>query len=106
MSRLHAPLLALGLLSLATGTTDGAPPRPAQPAPAPQADALPHGAVTRLGTLNLTHAGGVTALAFAPAPKDGRGAAQLLATGGTDRTVRLWDVTTGREVRRLVGHKD
>ncbi|HYT89154.1 MAG TPA: hypothetical protein VEL76_10635, partial [Gemmataceae bacterium] len=41
----------------------------------------------------------VTALAFAP---DGK----TLATGGTDRSVRLWDVSTGRELRCLVGHKE
>jgi WD40 repeat protein len=31
---------------------------------------------------------------------DGRQA----VSGGEDRTVRVWDVTTGREVRRLAGH--
>jgi WD40 repeat protein len=45
------------------------------------------------------HPGGVTALAFSPSGK-------MLATGGPDRIVRLWDVSTGRELRRFVGHKD
>jgi WD40 repeat protein len=28
-----------------------------------------------------------------------------LLTGGSDRTVRLWDVRTGKELCRLRGHK-
>src|SRR5690348_7653787 len=90
MRRPLVPLLALGLLLPA-----GAPSRAQDAA----GDSLPPGAVARLGTLRLAHPGGVTALAFAPD-------ARLLATGGTDRTVRLWDVASGREVRRLTGHKD
>jgi WD40 repeat protein len=39
----------------------------------------------------------VTALAFSP---DSR----LLLSGSWDQTVRLWDVTTGKELNRLVGH--
>jgi WD40 repeat protein len=38
-------------------------------------------------------------VAFHP---DGR----TLATGSSDRTVRLWDVTTGRALRTLKGHTD
>jgi hypothetical protein len=40
----------------------------------------------------------VHALRYAP---DGR----TLAAGGANGTVRLWDVTTGREVRRIAGHR-
>ncbi len=43
------------------------------------------------------HQGGVAAVAVAP---DGRTA----VSGGFDRSVRLWDLTTAQELRRLDGH--
>ncbi len=30
----------------------------------------------------------------------------LLASGSADRTIKLWEVATGREVRTLTGHTD
>jgi WD40 repeat protein len=41
--------------------------------------------------------GDVTSVAFSPDSK-------TLASGGWDETIRLWDVATGAEVRRLSGH--
>jgi len=57
-------------------------------------DPLPVGAAMRLGTVRLRHAGPITVTAWAP---DGK----LLATGGGDELIRLWDAATGKEVRQL-----
>jgi mono/diheme cytochrome c family protein len=45
------------------------------------------------------HDGPVVCVAFAP---DGKRA----LSGGDDMTLRLWDVTTGKELRRFEGHRD
>jgi WD40 repeat protein len=69
-------------------------------------DPLPPGAVLRLGTVRLHHAANVTAVAFSA---DGA----LIASGSgpldqpdiSDYSVRIWEVATGKSVRRLMGHK-
>ncbi len=58
-------------------------------------DALPPGAVARLGSVRLRHGDIVQALAFTP---DGRG----LLAGAQDGSLVLWDVATGRERLRLL----
>lgn len=45
------------------------------------------------------HHGGVQRLAISP---DGK----ILASGGWDKTVRLWEVATGKELHTLKGHAD
>jgi WD40 repeat protein len=58
-------------------------------------DGLPAGAVKRLGTVRFRH--NSTAIAYSP---DGK----ILASGGRDNVVRLFDAASGKEIRRLVGH--
>jgi RNA polymerase sigma factor (sigma-70 family) len=58
-------------------------------------DALPTGALHRLGSVRWRHE--AECLAYSP---DGT----ILATGGADSQIRLWDATTGMEIRRLPGH--
>jgi len=60
----------------------------------PAGDALPAGAVARVGSVRLRHAGAVFAVAYAPQGK-------VLASAGGDGAVRLWDAATGQEIRCL-----
>jgi WD40 repeat protein len=82
-------LLAFVLSTSATA----APPRTDR-----TGDALPPDAVARAGTVRWRHGGPVLALAFAP---DGK----TLASVSGDGSLRLWDSSTGRELRRFLGHK-
>jgi RNA polymerase sigma factor (sigma-70 family) len=77
----------------------------AQTAPAPAApvakndlygDVLPFGAEQRLGTVRFRH--NSTAIAYSPN-------GSILASGGHDNVIRLFDAKTGKEMRRLVGHQ-
>src|SRR5262245_10201635 len=45
------------------------------------------------------HQSSIETVAFSP---DGK----LIASGSIDRTIKLWDVATGRELRTLSGHSD
>ena len=68
--------------------------RNAEPAVDKYGDPLPQGAQARLGGLRLRAAGELMVLAYSP---DGK----LLATGGLDSAIRLWDTKTGKLVRVL-----
>jgi len=62
-------------------------------------DPLPPGAVARLGTVRLRQTMPAFCVAFA---HDGN----TFATGHGDGSVRIWEVSTGRLVRRIAAHSD
>ena len=61
-------------------------------------DPLPQHALSRFGTLRFRPTDLVRALALSPSGR-------LIATGGSDRIVTVWDAVVGTEVRRLVAHR-
>ncbi len=66
--------------------------------PAAQANALPGGALARLGSARFLNLGHVFSVAFAP---DGK----TLAAGSWDGSVRIWEVATGKELHRFQEQK-
>ena len=104
LALLLACVAGLGLGGASWRGTPPAPPHEeglSQPAPRRldcQGDPLPPGAVARLGSARWRHGGQVYGLAYSP---DGK----VLATGGS-RDVQLWDVRTGKELRRLARQPD
>jgi WD40 repeat protein len=84
----------LAALAVGGGGVVIAQPNPGGKQTDPNADPLPAGALARFGTLRWRHAEAVTYVAFLP---DGK----VVLTGSTDRTLRLWDRATGKEIRRF-----
>jgi WD40 repeat protein len=95
-------LIGLGVAAPITPAADQAAAGrdKAQKNPVPRTDRhgdpLPFGAVARLGTIRFRY--NATCVAYSP---DGK----VLAAGGADNQVRLFDARTGKEVRRLAGHR-
>jgi RNA polymerase sigma factor (sigma-70 family) len=69
----------------------------AEPLAGRDSDPLPAGALMRFGSTRLRHGQAINALAFA---KDGK----TLVSGSMDLTVSLWELPSGKELRRLAGH--
>src|SRR5713226_2011891 len=59
---------------------------------------LPAGASARMGTVRFRCVRDIYALAFSPDNK-------TLAGGGWGNVICLWDVATGKEIRRFTGHQ-
>src|SRR5207248_8470398 len=100
---LATAMLGTGATLLLRAAPQAEPPariveqRPARPLPnqaAVQGEKLPSGALARMGTMQLRHADAVSFAAYTP---DGNS----LVTAGRDQMVRLWDVATGKELRRF-----
>src|SRR5579859_1017491 len=89
MIRLRAVLTILLVTSFLRPTLRGA-----EPPDAP----LPDGAVARLGTTRLRTGGTVQFLAFSP---DGKRLASWSAIHFISNDCYIWDVATGRELRRV-----
>jgi WD40 repeat protein/beta-lactamase regulating signal transducer with metallopeptidase domain len=68
--------------------------RNVRPSADAQGDPLPDGALARLGTTRWRHGADISFVSFGP---DGK----TLLTAGQDNTIRLWDLASGREVRRF-----
>jgi WD40 repeat protein len=62
-------------------------------------DAIPKGAIVRMGTVRLRHTNNVNGVAFSP---DGK----MVVSCGWDHAVRLWDGETGAPIRQLLGSVD
>src|SRR5262245_27022515 len=96
MSPCHRCVLIVACLCVAVALpwAAGAPEGPAPARADRHGDPLPAGAVARLGTSRLRHGQPVYSVAFSP---DG----SILASGGSDGRVVLWEAATGREMRQI-----
>src|SRR5690348_5400442 len=86
-------LIAVGTLTLMAMAALAAAARAGEREP------LPEGAVVRLGSNAFRHDHTVSALAFSA---DGK----RLVSASWDKTARVWEVASGRELARFAGHKD
>jgi WD40 repeat protein len=97
MARLWGTLLALvaGLSLVLHQTAHAEPVEEGQAAPVDAfGDPLPAGARARMGSVRLRQSRGVSFVAFVAEGKE-------LVSAGNDGTVRVWEVATGKELRRF-----
>lgn len=98
MSRLCGTLLALvAIVALhvqSLAAADDPPGDEKKPALDLHGDPLPAAVKLRLGSVRLRHGRGISLVAFAAEGKE-------LVSVGHDGTARVWDVATGKELRRM-----
>jgi WD40 repeat protein len=82
---------AIIALGLATDVSSGQLTEPARDL---HGDALPAGAVARLGSVRWRHGAPISFVAFAP---DGKS----VISGGDDGFFRVWEYPSGKELRRF-----
>jgi WD40 repeat protein len=85
--------LVLGTSIFLTGSGTAQQPAAQQPPDKPAAEPLPPGALNRFGSMRMRHGSRILSLAYT---SNGR----ILAAGGGDDPVRLWDADTGLELRQ------
>src|SRR5262249_42585534 len=97
-------LLLAVCLTLRPGLPIHGEPAPAKDRQAPRANAartdrygnpLPEGAIARLGTVRFRDVNTIERAAFSPN-------GNILAPSAAPNLIRLWDVATGKEIRRIV----
>jgi RNA polymerase sigma factor (sigma-70 family) len=94
---LAAAMLGTGATLLLQAAPHAAPQQPPEArlsAAEVPGERLPNGALVRMGSTRLRHGDAVSFAAYTP---DGK----ALLTMGRDRTVRLWDLASGTQVRRF-----
>jgi RNA polymerase sigma factor (sigma-70 family) len=93
---LIAAMLGTGATLLLRAAAQEGPAELATEPPSPEVagEQLPNGVLARMGTLQLRHGDAIYFAAYTP---DGK----ALLTAGRDGTVRLWEATTGKELRRF-----
>src|SRR5262249_12833310 len=97
-----AATLGTGATMLLKAASQASPPIQAverKPAARPDhaevsGERLPSGVLARMGSTHLRHADVISFAAYMPNGRE-------LVTAGRDRTVRLWDLGTGKELRRF-----
>jgi WD40 repeat protein len=93
--------LGLGVLAAVRGEPPSAEEQRGPARSDRHGDPLPPGALARLGTVRLRHPGAVWSVAFTPDGKTAIAGCTANETPQENRTIRLWDVATGKLVRAL-----